>query len=330
MLRTFLAMLLVLPQTTPRTARQLLIGQSSCFSFASRAETAELLGARDEFVASLSAFDRSGRLKSDRSVSEQEYLTFVRRQALDWTEEDISRITTAAASASRKLAALSAVLPTRILLAKTSGLEEAQSPYTRGNAVFLPAAVLAKPSEEVEDILLHEVFHIVSRRNPTLRKSLYDAVGFEITDGIELPAEYRRRKITNPDAPIFDSVVELSFGGGRIRVAPVLYSEKESYDSAKGGEFFDYLRFRLMAVEKKESRWVPALVGGKPQLFEVEQLPSLFDRIGRNTKYVIHPEEILADNFVLLARDKKDVPTPEILSRMRAVFERVSLIRFQE
>jgi hypothetical protein len=41
-------------------------------------------------------------------------------------------------------------------------------------------------------------------------------------------------------------------------------------------------------------------------------------RIGRNTEYIIHPEEILADNFVLLVNGAK-APSPEILQKLDAV-----------
>jgi hypothetical protein len=33
---------------------------------------------------------------------------------------------------------------------------------------------------------------------------------------------------------------------------------------------------------------------------------------------LVHPEEILADNFALLVLDEQNVPSPEILQRMRA------------
>jgi hypothetical protein len=43
------------------------------------------------------------------------------------------------------------------------------------------------------------------------------------------------------------------------------------------------------------------------------------EQIGRNTEYVIHPEEVLADNFALLVLKKANVPSPEILQKMREV-----------
>jgi hypothetical protein len=60
---------------------------------------------------------------------------------------------------------------------------------------------------------------------------------------------------------------------------------------------------------------------GAPRLVEVEAVEGFFEQIGRNTGYIIHPEEILADNFVLLVlgRTTPPVPNPEIPEEMRAI-----------
>ena len=42
-------------------------------------------------------------------------------------------------------------------------------------------------------------------------------------------------------------------------------------------------------------------------------------QIGRNTRYIIHPEEILADNFVLLVRGERKVRTPRIIDDLQRV-----------
>jgi hypothetical protein len=102
---------------------------------------------------------------------------------------------------------------------------------------------------------------------------------------------------------------------------PVLYSSPAHYDQQRGGNLFSYLTFRLMAIEHREDRWQPQLQDGKPKLYEVTQAPAYYDRIGRNTGYIIHPEEVLADNFVLLVAGKTEVPTPRILTEMKRVIE---------
>lgn len=55
------------------------------------------------------------------------------------------------------------------------------------------------------------------------------------------------------------------------------------------------------------------------ELLAPQQISGFFEQVGRNTNYIIHPEEILAENFALLIMDKRDVPSPEILEKMRAV-----------
>ncbi len=45
-----------------------------------------------------------------------------------------------------------------------------------------------------------------------------------------------------------------------------------------------------------------------------------FEQIGRNTRYTIHPDEILADNFVRLINGDTNVPTPQIIAAMANVF----------
>ena len=59
----------------------------------------------------------------------------------------------------------------------------------------------------------------------------------------------------------------------------------------------------------------------QPVLASPEEVSGFFEQVGRNTKYVIHPEEILADNFALLILDEHNVPSPEILQKMRLILE---------
>jgi len=72
------------------------------------------------------------------------------------------------------------------------------------------------------------------------------------------------------------------------------------YDPNKGGEFFDYLQFRLLLVERDDpSPAVRAIeVGGHAQLVEVEEVSGFYEQVGSNTTYIIHPEEIMADEHI--------------------------------
>lgn len=60
-------------------------------------------------------------------------------------------------------------------------------------------------------------------------------------------------------------------------------------------------------------------MNNEPWLLEISDVTGYHEQIGRNTGYTIHPEEVLADNFVLLACRERDVPSPKILERRDAL-----------
>ena len=72
-----------------------------------------------------------------------------------------------------------------------------------------------------------------------------------------------------------------------------------------------------MAVELVGKRWQPVLSDGQPQLLDPKTTTSFHEQIGKNTRYIIHPDEILADNFVHLVNQTKDLASPEIVAAMR-------------
>ena len=54
------------------------------------------------------------------------------------------------------------------------------------------------------------------------------------------------------------------------------------------------------------------------------RVEGLGDKIGHNTNYVIHAEEILASNFELLVLGAPGAPSPEVLERIRAELQRAA------
>ena len=92
----------------------------------------------------------------------------------------------------------------------------------------------------------------------------------------------------------------------------------------RGGEFFDYLQLKLLLVKTTAGSQKAELLlkDGTPQLLDLPQVTAFWEQIGRNTNYIIHPEEILAENFALLMLDQHDVVSPEILEKMRKLLAR--------
>jgi hypothetical protein len=48
-------------------------------------------------------------------------------------------------------------------------------------------------------------------------------------------------------------------------------------------------------------------------------LSGLYEQIGRNTDYIIHPDEILAENFAAILTDGT-AKSPDVLERIRSAF----------
>lgn len=282
------------------------IDTSGPFSFATQAQGRAALEAHDDFVERLSPFDRSARLKTDREVSERQYLDFVGNNVLAWddnaTKQRISHALVLIESRARDLAIS---LPKKIIIVRTTGQEEGGAAYTRGNAIVLPDTVLSDSSQDLTKVISHEIFHILSREKAGLRAVLYKTIGFEPCPEFAFPIELTNHKITNPDAPKNDFHIKIKYQGDSYWAVPVLYAAVAQYSPIKGGEFFDYLQFKLALTKGSETKFIG-----------VDNVSGFFEQVGRNTDYIIHPEEILADNFALLILGKSDLPSPAIPEAM--------------
>jgi hypothetical protein len=288
--------------------------------FASIEKGRDVLGARDDFVARLSSFDRAARLKSADDVSEDEYLAFARAAAREWSNDERARLTNAFTAIKPKLAALLPELDAPILLIKTSGEEEGGAGYTRASAVMLPQALADE--RELERLLAHEIFHVASRSNPTLKRELYGTIGFEPCGEVSLPPALAARKMTNPDAPVNEHCIEVQVDGSSVWGMPLLLSRQERFDPTAGIPFFGYLTLSMLLVERDGASSRPLERNGAVVLVPFNRVGGLQEQIGRNTEYVIHAEEILASNFELLVEGAPNAPSPEVLERIRQVLVR--------
>lgn len=292
--------------------------RKSCLGhFASPSEAAEILSRKDEFVQRLSDFDRAARVKTDKSVSEAEFLRFVKANVSSWTNAERTKVEEAVGEIRPSLEDLPLTLPKTISFVKTTGGEEGGAFYTRDTAIVFPESQLrVATSKQLRKTIAHELFHILSRENPVIREALYEAIGFQKCPEVNFPTQLQRRKITNPDAPRNDHSIRLRLDGMEIVAVPILFSSTEKYDVSRGGEFFNYLEFRFLVLQNGDSS------RASDALTAPENVSGFFEQVGRNTDYVIHPEEILAENFALLVLNDQNVKSPEILQRIRAILLR--------
>jgi hypothetical protein len=288
--------------------------------FATPEEGRAILTADDAFTASLSRFDLQCRLKTDKDVTLADWKHFVADHVRPWQPAEIDSVSQSLARLKKRLADFGLPLPPLIRLVRTTGDEEASAAYTRGSSIVLPANVMKYDEAQLDRLLLHELFHLLSRHDGAIRAKLYQIIGFELCEPIELPASLASRRITNPDAPLIDCTISLTAKSGQtVTAAPVLYSQSKQYDAKRGQSLFQSFVFRLLVVQRQSNRWQPVLMNGQPIVINPREEPAFLEKVGQNTNYIIHPDEILADNFVRMVMNDENVPTPRIIDEMRSV-----------
>lgn len=274
----------------------------------------------DRYTKALSRFDLESRLRTNNDVTADDLMKLAAEQVVAWSDDDRAKLEPIIASVAGRFAKFNLPLPPNILLIQTTGKEEGDAAYCRRHAVILPRRYVGFPASQLEPIFIHELFHVLSSHNEPLRNSLYEIIGFKPCPEIGLPESLADFKITNPDGPSLNYYIALDVDGQRQLAVPLLYSP-ERFDPQQNRSFFGYLKFRLLVVERLGDRWSVVENSGNPILLDPKQTPLFHQQIGRNTKYIIHPDEVLADNFMHLIMQTPDLPNPEIVSKMAELLE---------
>ncbi len=315
-----LAHMAVQADRSARAAVELPIAEGTVVRFADVAEGAAALRVRDDYIQQLSPFDLQVRTRTPQPVSEEQFVTFLAQHVLPWTERDIAALRPLVEDLARKIAPWKLPLPGVILLVKTTGGEEGAAAYCRGPAIILPRNMIEGSQTRLASIFPHELFHVLSNQNPDLRQALYATIGFEPCNEVPLPTPLAALKITNPDAPRNNHYITVTQEGRTMELMPVLIA-KSPFNPTSGGNLFSYLQFRLMELENVDGRRQARIVNGQPVLHDPDAVPDYHEQIGRNTKYIIHPEEVLADNFVYLINGRQELASPRVVAGMAEVFK---------
>ncbi|QSH42351.1 M48 family metalloprotease [Lentisphaerota bacterium ZTH] len=282
----------------------------------------ELLTKNDVYLQRLTSFERAARLRLKRPVSAAEFKSYIRHSVKDWTPAEEKIILAALARCSSKLKNYYHLLPENIYVIRTSGQEECNTTgYTRGKAIILSDTIFKQSRQEVEFLLMHELFHIITRHNPGIREPLYALIGFKKCIEPSLPAALEKRRITNPDALYNDYAIKVLRNKCHYWVVPRLYISHTFVSPATQGRLFDYINMVFVVVSKGDTA-KPGQISCEPYLMGMGEVSGFFEQVGRNTFYVIHPEEILADNFALMIVghvENKKIVNRNLISKISAV-----------
>jgi hypothetical protein len=200
------------------------------------------------------------------------------------------------------------IFPDTVKLIKTHGKHYGDGVYyTRGNYIIIPANVLRKRDRAtVKTTMYHEVFHIYSRLHPEKRAELYKLIGFEQIgrDNLIMPGPLAGQVLHNPDGVDFGQKITVQMPLGPIQAIPIIYASEASY-TPKKSEFFSYLEFSLFEVRQQpDGRWkVETMTDGLTSSLNMGKVDDFYRQIRDNTTYIIHPDEVLADNFAFIMLD---------------------------
>lgn len=297
------------------------IPRASLYVFATAGEGRAILGARDDYVRATLPLERAAKLKTHEPVDESRFLRFMESMAVDWDGAERESLAPIMAGLDRFLAGYKGKRPDRILLVQANPLLENGLPHTRANAVVFPQGFLTRSKRSAVYYMAHETFHVLTRTDETLREKLYGAIGFRRCDQVDIPEAIEKLRVTNPDAVESRHTIRVSHQGRPVDVLPYIRLSSEDIDTREG--FVPHLRVAWLLVERDGGVCRARRGGQDAEGVPPEQLEGLFEQIGRNTRYLLHPEEVLADNFAYLfistLLDKPvTLPSPEILERVRA------------
>ena len=291
------------------------LSDDTLLTFEPAAKGKVLIAKEDDFLHRLGDLEIQTRMQSEQPVTKQAYIESLQAGVKDWQEDEMKYVEQATKTVRERLQEYDLPFPKQIHLIRVAGEVEGNAPHCREASIILPDAFFAL-QERAPGILAHEIFHVLSSHNPELRDKMYGVIHFRPTNEVRLPKELQPRRITNPDATGNYHVVMLNIDGEETPVVPVLLTKSSEY---RPGGLFANLSFQLMVLEKKDGKYVALLNDGRPRLLSPREVPDYTEQIGHNTGYIIHPEEALADNFMLLVMNAKDLPDPWVIENLKQV-----------
>lgn len=280
------------------------------YIFTDTVNASRILTEKDDFIKGLSAFDIKSRMQDPNNTDVEELINIIDVSISNWSLSSKIKTTLVLNTIDRNLSKSTfySFCPDTVRLIRTSGAEEGfATAYTRQNAVILTDIFFQLSLEKKVKVLLHEMYHIASRFSDTFAKNMYDILNFKIIEEPSWPDSLSRFMISNPDVTTHTIAYDTMIDGENYWCIPITMAR----NSYSGGNIFSYLHGRLAIVSTEPE---PAFTYSIPLLNNHSYLA----RIGNNSGYIIHPEEVLAENFVLAILGQKNSNSPFIINEMRS------------
>lgn len=164
--------------------------------------------------------------------------------------------------------------------------------YTHGTQIYMDGLIpifLAAGEQNHQkgiSILLHELFHCLTRNDPAFRKDMYALIGFQVMEhDFDIPESVQKIALSNPDVEHHDAYAAFTIDGQKKDCGLVIIST-QPYEN--GDDLFSHLEIALVPVHGDVN---------EKDYYVMDDAEDFWEVVGQNTDYVIDPEECMADNF---------------------------------
>jgi hypothetical protein len=293
----------------------------------------------DDFFTKITDADLSVQMKKGFDPSEPhrerlaQYLLFLQKDVRNFKQEEALFVEKCIRNAYKMCSMVSSDLfPKELKIIKIKGKPYGNGTYyTREDCIIVPANELEMPDEaKFTETMLHELFHIYSRFHAEQRLQLYDLVGFHPLENqdLQIPKQLESRILLNPDGTNFAYYIDIQLAPDKtIKAIPILYTPSNGYQKNKG-DFFGHLKFSLFQVEQSGHGYAVVCKDDASSTIDMKNIPDFYRQIRDNTDYIIHPDEILADNFMYTiqlanGKDPKKFSTEgrQLLNKIKTTFK---------
>ena len=257
------------------------------------------------FFDQIGSLDMGIQMQQSAPPTVEDYREFLREDVRNFTAEEKETLEGQLKTIYGLFEKISPFLsPDTLRLIKTRGAYYGPGAwFTREDCIVIPEDALRGSS--MQEVLLHELFHVLSRKHPVFRRGLYELIGFtRLEEPVIIPEALSRRLLLNPDGMDRQWAVFLTGKGSTaIPVIPLIFSRYASFDPRRP-QFFAHMDFGLFSLKKDTLAGafvVQVSPEGNSTLGEDFRMDYL-RKVKDNTNYLIHPDEILADNFIWAVR----------------------------
>ena len=295
-------------------------GKGLNYRIADKTEGAELMLSNDAYFAGMTQNDLDFKMQKSGATLD-EYKTFAGEQVRDFTEEQKAIIDKHMERISKGLAERGYQIPEleQIVFINTTMKEECgAAAYTHGTQIYFDGDFMEECEAEdqsreyLDYIFAHELFHCITRCNREFRSEMYKIIHFTTQDeDYELPPSVKEYFISNPDVEHHNAFATFEINGKKIDCFAAFVTTR--HFEKEGDDFFALGTTALVPVDGTDIYYTPEDAANFDEVF------------GKNTDYVIDPEECLADNFGFLIAygmegpEGDGYPDPDIISSIESV-----------